>query len=165
MEKRVLGRTGHQSTVVAFGTAALGRDTVTQDVADTAVELVLKHGVNHIDIAPSYGHAMERMAPWMPEIRSQVFLGAKTTERTKAEAWQNIRSCMSRLGVDSFDLFQLHSVGIWRPWTRSPAPAVRWRRCLSCGIRVLPAGSVSPGTGRRRRESTWRLFDVSTSTP
>ena len=109
MEQRVLGRTGHQSSVVAFGTAAVGR--VSQDVADQAVELVLKHGVNHIDIAPSYGQAMERVAPWMPEIRGKVFLGAKTRERTKGEAWRDIESCMSRLGVDSFDLFQLHSVG------------------------------------------------------
>ena len=109
MEKRMLGRTGHHSTVVAFGTAALGR--VTQDVADIAVEQILEHGVNHIDIAPTYGQAMERMAPWMPKIRDQVFLGAKTRERTKEHAWENIRSCMSRLGVESFELFQLHAVG------------------------------------------------------
>ncbi len=109
MEKRLLGRTGHHSTVVTFGTAALGR--VTQDVADVAVEHILEHGVNHIDIAPTYGQAMERMAPWMPKIRDQVFLGAKTRERTKEQAWENIRSSMSRLGVESFELFQLHSVG------------------------------------------------------
>ncbi len=109
MEKRTLGRTGHHSTVVTFGTAALGR--VTQDVADVAVELILEHGVNHIDIAPTYGQAMERMAPWMPKIRDEVFLGAKTRERAKEQAWENIRSAMSRLGVESFELFQLHSVG------------------------------------------------------
>ena len=108
MEKRVLGRTGHQSTIVTFGTAGIGR--VTQDVADQAVEVCLKHGVNHIDIAPSYGEAMERMKPWMLKLRSKVFLGAKTTKRSKKEAWEDIRSCMSRLGVDSFDLFQLHAV-------------------------------------------------------
>ena len=109
MEKRLLGRTGHNSTVVTFGSAALAR--VTQDVADVAVELILDHGVNHIDIAPTYGQAMERMAPWMPKIRDQVFLGVKTRERTKEQAWENIRSSMTRLGVESFELFQLHSVG------------------------------------------------------
>ena len=109
MEKRLLGRTGHRSTVVAFGTAALGR--VSQEVADVAVQRILDAGVNHIDIAPTYGEAMERLAPRMTEIRDRVFLGAKTRERTKEQAWENIRSCMSRLGVQSFDLFQLHSVG------------------------------------------------------
>ena len=109
MEKRRLGRTGHESTVVTFGTAGIGR--VSQEVADKAVEQILEHGVNHIDIAPTYGEAMERMAPWMPKIRDSVFLGAKTRERTRKAAWQNIESCMRRLAVDSFDLFQLHSVG------------------------------------------------------
>ena len=109
MEKRRLGRTGHESTVVTFGTAGIGR--VSQPVADTAVEQFLAHGVNHIDIAPSYGEAMERLSPWMPKIRNTVFLGAKTRERSRKGAWENIESCMQRLGVESFDLFQLHSVG------------------------------------------------------
>jgi aryl-alcohol dehydrogenase-like predicted oxidoreductase len=104
----MLGRTGHESTVVCFGTAGVGR--VEQDVADKAVERILEHGVNHIDIAPSYGEAMERMNPWMPRIRDQMFLGAKTGKRTKAEAWDDINDCIRRLGVDSFDLFQLHGV-------------------------------------------------------
>ena len=109
MEKRRLGRTGHESTVVTFGTAGIGR--VSQETADEAVRQILEHGVNHIDIAPSYGEAMERMAPWMPKIRDKMFLGAKTRERTRKSAWQNIESCMQRLGVEEFDLFQLHSVG------------------------------------------------------
>lgn len=108
MEKRTLGRTGHESTVVTFGGVMVGR--IEQKEADKVVELALEHGVNHIDIAPSYGEAMERMAPWMPKIREKVFLGAKTNKRTKDEAWEDIRSSMNRLGVDSFDLFQLHSV-------------------------------------------------------
>lgn len=108
MEKRTLGRTGHESTVVCFGTAGVGR--VPQDVADVAVERILEHGVNHIDIAPTYGEAMERMKPWMPRIRDQMFLGAKTDKRTRREAWDSINDCKQRLGVDSFDLFQLHGV-------------------------------------------------------
>lgn len=108
MENRTLGRTGHESSVVTFGTAGIGR--VTQDVADKAIQLILDHGVNHIDIAPSYGEAMERMAPWMPDIRNQVFLGSKTRFRTRDEAWADIESIMKRLNVESFDLFQLHSV-------------------------------------------------------
>ena len=108
MEKRALGRTCHESSVVTFGTAGIGG--VTQDVADKAIQLILDHGVNHIDIAPSYGEAMERMAPWMPDIRNQVFLGSKTQFRTRDEAWADIESIMKRLNVESFDLFQLHAV-------------------------------------------------------
>jgi len=108
MEQREFGRTGHRSTVVTFGTAGLGR--VEQAVADKAVQAVLDHGVNHFDIAPSYGEAMERLAPWMSEIRDRIFLGTKTTARTKDAAWDEVRSIQRRLGIDSFDLFQLHAV-------------------------------------------------------
>ncbi len=108
MEKRTLGRTGHQSTVVTFGTAGIGK--VSQELADKAIELALQHSVNHVDIAPSYGQAMERMAPWMPKLRDKMFLGTKTQERTKTGAWEDVRSIGRRLGVDHFDLFQLHAV-------------------------------------------------------
>ncbi len=108
MEKRTLGRTGHESTVVTFGAFVVGY--VNQDEADRAIQLALDHGVNHIDIAPSYGQSMERMAPWMPEIRDSVFLGSKTRFRTRDDAWRDIESIMQRMKVETFDLFQLHSV-------------------------------------------------------
>ena len=108
MEKRALGRIGYESTVVTFGAFSVGY--VTQDEADEAIRLVLDHGVNHIDIAPSYGESMERMAPWMPEIRDRVFLGSKTRFRSRDEAWRDVESIMKRMNVEDFDLFQLHSV-------------------------------------------------------
>ena len=108
MEKRTLGRTGHESAVVTFGAYVVGY--LAQDEADEAIRLALDHGVNHVDIAPSYGQAMERMAPWMPEIRDKVFLGAKTRFRDRDEAWRDVESILKRLNVETFDLFQLHSV-------------------------------------------------------
>ncbi len=109
MEKRRLGRTGHMSTVVTFGAAGIGR--VEQDVADRAVQVSLDHGVNHFDVAPSYGDAELRLRPWMPRIRNQIFLGCKTTQRTKEAAKAELHRSLERLGVDRFDLYQLHSVG------------------------------------------------------
>lgn len=120
MQKRTLGRTGHQSTVATFGAFSVGY--VDQDEADRAIQLVLDHGVNHIDIAPSYGHAMERVAPWMPDIRDDVFLGAKTTGRTRDDAWRDVEQMMKRLNVENFDLFQLHSVGNISELDKATAP-------------------------------------------
>ena len=57
------GRTGHDSTRVLFGAAALG--DVTQEQADQTMELVLSYGINHIDTARSYGDAELRLGPWM----------------------------------------------------------------------------------------------------
>jgi predicted aldo/keto reductase-like oxidoreductase len=108
METRRFGRTGHLSTVAIFGAVSLGR--ISQDLADVAVQQVIDAGVNHIDIAPSYGEAELRLGPWMPKIRDQFFLGCKTTERTKEGATAEMRQSLERLQVDRFDLYQFHAV-------------------------------------------------------
>ncbi len=121
MEKRTLGRTGHESTVVSFGTYAVGY--VDQDAADQVIQLVLDAEVNHFDIAPTYGHAMERVAPWMPEIRKRkIFIGAKTAVRGRDGAWRDVESIMERMNVEDFDLFQLHSVGNMEQLELATAP-------------------------------------------
>lgn len=109
MEKRRLGRTGHLSTVVTFGAAALGR--VSPAETDKAMELALAHGVNHLDVAPSYGEAELRLGPWLAKHRHDFFLGCKTLERGKEGARAELHRSLERLRVDSFDLYQIHAVG------------------------------------------------------
>jgi len=108
VKTRRLGRTGHKSSMMIMGTAAFGR--VEQAEADAAIELALAHGVNHIDVAPSYGDAELRVGPWMPRIREQIFLGSKTTTRTKQEAWAEMQNTLTRLQVKAVDLYQFHAV-------------------------------------------------------
>lgn len=108
MEKRKLGRTGHKSTIVTFGSYSIGK--LAQPDADRVIQTCLDYGINHMDIAPTYANAMERIAPWMPKIREKMFLGSKTSMRTRDDAWRNVENIMERMNVNSFDLFQLHSV-------------------------------------------------------
>ena len=150
MEKRVLGRTGHESTAVTFGAFSVGY--VGQDEADEAIRLVLDHGVNHIDIAPSYGESMERMAPWMPEIRDSVFLGSKTRFRTRDEAWRDVESIMKRMNVEDFDLFQLHSVVNLEELDKATGQG---RRAGDTG-RDEGAGIDRSGWGSRDTDRTYR---------
>jgi aryl-alcohol dehydrogenase-like predicted oxidoreductase len=100
------GATGHDSSRVIFGAAALGE--VTQREADEALPLLLEHGVNHIDTAASYGDAELRLAPWLREHRQAFFLATKTGERAYAAAREEIRRSLERMGVDQVDLIQLH---------------------------------------------------------
>jgi aryl-alcohol dehydrogenase-like predicted oxidoreductase len=108
MEKRRLGRTGHMSTVITFGCAALGN--VSQDEADDSIKLALSHGVNHFDVAPTYREAELRLCPWMKEHRDDIFLACKTGKRTKKEAAEELNRSLKRLGVDYFDLYQFHGL-------------------------------------------------------
>ncbi|MBE1443361.1 aldo/keto reductase [Paenibacillus sp. OAS669] len=109
MLTRQVGRLGHQSSVVMFGAASLGN--VTQDEADESISFALQHGINHFDIAASYGDAELRMGPWIPKIRSDIFLATKTGERTKEQAKAQIYRSLERLQTDHLDLLQLHAVG------------------------------------------------------
>ena len=108
MEKRKFGRTNHMSTVAMFGGAAFGK--ISQADADAVMEMVIEAGVNHIDIAPSYGEAELRVGPWMKRERDRFFLGCKTTERSKDGAWKELQASLARLQTDSFDLYQCHAV-------------------------------------------------------
>lgn len=108
MIKRKFGRTGHLSTVAIFGTAALYDGT--PEMTDKAMEYILNHQVNHIDIAPGYGKAEELMGPWIEKTRHQFFLGCKTQLRTKKEAAAELRLSLEKLRTDKFDLHQLHAV-------------------------------------------------------
>ncbi len=110
MEKRKFGRTNHMSTVAIFGAAALMHDDSNQADADLAVETFLEYGVNHIDVAPSYGNAERLIGPWVKRLRNDIFLGCKTTERTKQGALAEMHASLERLQTDHFDLYQSHSV-------------------------------------------------------
>jgi predicted aldo/keto reductase-like oxidoreductase len=96
------------STLAVFGAVALGR--LEQPLADQVVQKMIDAGINHIDIAPSYGEAELRLGPWMPQIRKNFFLGCKSTERTKEGLIKEFHESLGRLRVDQFDLYQLHAV-------------------------------------------------------
>src|SRR4030095_3648998 len=102
------GRTGHESTRILFGAAAIGN--VSQEEADQTMELIREHGINHIDTAASYGDAELRRGPWMETHRDEFFLATKTGERTRAEAYAEIGRSLERLRTDRLDLIQLHNL-------------------------------------------------------
>jgi aryl-alcohol dehydrogenase-like predicted oxidoreductase len=108
METRRFGRTGHMSTVAIFGAAAFWE--ISQADADKVMEQIIAAGINHIDVAPSYGQAEIRVGPWMPRERGRFFLGCKTQERTREGAWNELQESLKRLQTDHFDLYQLHAV-------------------------------------------------------
>jgi len=120
IERRPFGRTGHPSTVTLFGAAALAR--ASQDEADRALEVLLRHGVNHIDTAARYGDSELRIGPWMARHRRDFFLATKTGNRTAREAREDLHRSLDRLRVDHVDLIQLHSLGHPDDWDQALGP-------------------------------------------
>jgi aryl-alcohol dehydrogenase-like predicted oxidoreductase len=137
MERRRLGRTGHDSSVLIYGAAALAE--VDQDTADASLDEALAAGVNHFDVARDYGEAEVRMAPWLREHRGEIFLATKTGQRDAEAAWRGIHESLERLGVDSVDLLQLHAVGDLEELDRATAPD----GALKAAVRAQEEGLVT----------------------
>jgi aryl-alcohol dehydrogenase-like predicted oxidoreductase len=120
IETAQFGNTGHASTRVLFGAAALG--AMRQERADTVLETLLEFGINHIDCAASYGEAELRLAPWLQRHRERFFLATKTGDRSGDEARRSLERSLERMQVDQIDLIQLHNLVDEEGWQTAFAP-------------------------------------------
>ncbi len=116
----LFGRSGHLSTRTIFGGAALSH--VTQQEADQALELLLRYGVNHLDVAASYGDAELRIAPWLAQQRERFFVATKTGQRTAAKAREELERSLERMGIAAVDLWQLHNLADPIEWDVALSP-------------------------------------------
>ncbi|MEP1123042.1 MAG: aldo/keto reductase [Ilumatobacter sp.] len=114
------GRTGHDSTRVIFGAAALGG--MSQERADATMANVVEWGIDHIDTAASYGASEDRLRPFLAEHRASVFLATKTGERTGAAARAELEKSLERMDVDHVDLIQLHNLVDPDEWDTAFSP-------------------------------------------
>jgi aryl-alcohol dehydrogenase-like predicted oxidoreductase len=151
VQQRRLGRLGHQSSVLIYGAAALGE--VDQDTADASVQLALDAGINHFDVAASYGDAELRLGPWMPRIRDRIFLATKTGLRDRDAAWAQINASLERLQTDHLDLIQVHAVGdaeeldlVTRPGGSLEAVVRAREEGLAGAVGITGHGDQAPAT-------------------
>jgi aryl-alcohol dehydrogenase-like predicted oxidoreductase len=121
MPRAPFGATGHDSSRVIFGAAALG--SVARRDSERALEVLLEHGVNHIDVAASYGDAELRVASWLKRHPGTFFLATKTGQRTYRAARDEIHRSLDRLGVDRLDSIQLHNL----------VDVIEWETALGAG--------------------------------
>ncbi|MFH0896828.1 MAG: aldo/keto reductase [Candidatus Bathyarchaeota archaeon] len=109
MEKRVLGRTGHKSTLITLG-GAIFIHPISHEEEENYINFVLDHGINRVDVAPTYGDAEVRLGRWIKEYRKNLFLGCKTGKRTRKETTDQLHQSLKNLQTDYFDLYQLHGL-------------------------------------------------------
>lgn len=136
-----------------FAAAAL--EECHQETADRTLELLLRHGVNHIDTEPRYGDSELGVGRWMERHRDRSFLVSKTDRRDRRGAMEQLLRSLERRRTDRLDLWQLHALTHPDEWERTRP---RWGdrgdgRGARAGPRPLP---------RRDRP---RLADRSTAPP
>ena len=118
--KQAFGRTGHLSSRILLGAAAFSESN--QAEADAAIELAMSYGVNHVDVAASYGEAELRVGSWIARHGRPFFLATKTGERTAEKAREEIHRSLERLQVDHVDLLQLHNLVDPLEWETALGP-------------------------------------------
>jgi aryl-alcohol dehydrogenase-like predicted oxidoreductase len=134
--KAPFGSTGHESTRTIFGAAALAN--VSHAEAEQTLELLLEHGVNHIDTASSYGDSELHIAPWLKRHPRAFFVATKIDRRDYGGAREEFRRSLERLGVDRVDLLQLHSLADPIEWET----ALREGGALEAAVEAREEGLV-----------------------
>jgi len=118
--KQAFGRTGHQSTRIIFGAAALW--DLDPAVSEQTLKVLLKYGINHIDTAASYKDAELNVGLWMPEHRQDFFLATKSEKRTREGAWEELHKSLERLQTNVIDLWQMHYLVDPAEWETAMGP-------------------------------------------
>jgi aryl-alcohol dehydrogenase-like predicted oxidoreductase len=108
VERRRLGRTGHESSVAVLGGAACW--AATEDEAGQWLQLALDHGVNHLDIAPQYGAAESVVGPHLAAHREELFIAGKTLRANPDGVTDQFDTTRRLLNADVLDLYQAHAV-------------------------------------------------------
>jgi aryl-alcohol dehydrogenase-like predicted oxidoreductase len=114
------GRLAHQSTRTIFGAASLS--SVSQDDANRTLDVLVRYGVNHIDVAASYGDAELRIAPWLKRYPDHFFVATKTGQRTAQGAREELHRSLDRMGIDHIDLWQFHNLADPIDWDIALSP-------------------------------------------
>ena len=123
IQTRPFGITGHDSTLTLFGGAAF-KPTSTEADAERVLELLFRHGVNHIDTAHGYGggNSETLIGGWMERHRDRFFLATKTGERNAEGARAQVELSRRRLRTDTIDLIQMHGLTEEGDWATAFGP-------------------------------------------
>src|SRR4051794_12392681 len=128
MERRSLGRTGHEVTILGFGSMELrgeprGR-VIPEETAERLLNTVLDSGVNLIDTSIDYGRAEGLIGKFIAHRRDEYFLASKcgcpvgepeggtlgSIPHTYDEISirTGVEQSLRRLRTDRLDLLQVH---------------------------------------------------------
>jgi len=120
MQKRRLGRTGIDVSIVSFGAIKLPQVDV--DTAGRALNRALDLGINFIDTARGYGDSEEKIGKSVGHRRKEFYLATKTAARDAKGVASQLETSLQELRTDCIDVYFLHSVSDRPTWNAVTAP-------------------------------------------
>jgi len=115
MEKRLLGKTGMNASVLGYGASEIGYRGVPADVVERMLNGALDAGLNVIDTAECYIDSEEKIGNAVAGRRNEYFLFTKCGHDKDGDHWNpakmaaTIDRSLKRLKTDHVDLLQLHT--------------------------------------------------------
>ena len=117
MQKRRLGRTDLEVSVMGFGVAFVYHEcnapmtgTVPWEESTAVLRRAFELGINYFDTSRHYTDCEQRIGVALGAVRDQCILATKTIARTKKETAACVNESLQRLKTDKVDLYQLHGV-------------------------------------------------------
>jgi aryl-alcohol dehydrogenase-like predicted oxidoreductase len=117
MEKRQLGKTDMQVSVLGFGGAEIGFEGATEETVARLLKGALDAGLNIIDTGECYGDSEELIGKTVADRRADYYLftkcghprGVGSEDWSPASLLESIERSLRRLRTDRLDLIQLHT--------------------------------------------------------
>jgi aryl-alcohol dehydrogenase-like predicted oxidoreductase len=143
MERRTLGKTGMNVSVLGFGGAEIGFDHASVENVERMLGSAIDEGLNVVDTASAYLESEELLGRALERRRNDIFLFTKcgATDGFARSDWSTegilgqIERSLRLLRTDHVDLIQLHS----------------------CSAEILQKGDALEGI-KRAREKGWARF-------
>ena len=120
MQKRVLGRTNLEVSIIGMGGIPIRRPS--EDDAVAVLRHAMDSGINYFDTARGYVRSEERLAKAIAGRREQCVIASKAGDRTKEALLSSIEESLKTLGTDYIDVYKYHGVSQTAQLDRLLAP-------------------------------------------
>ena len=108
MQKRRLGRTNLQVSIVGFGGTWISE--IDKSTAVGVIRRAFESGINYFDTARWDGDSEEKIGCALKDVHDQCIIATKTGSRTKKESLEDLRNSLRLLQIDHVDIIQLHGI-------------------------------------------------------
>ncbi|MGD2066680.1 MAG: aldo/keto reductase [Candidatus Bathyarchaeota archaeon] len=127
MQKRKLGRTGLDVSVIGFGGTWISELKLPEAVK--VVQRAFELGINYFDTAKLDGDSEEKLGASLKDVRDKCILATKTASRTKSESLTDFKSSLNRMKTDRLDLIQLHGIDDLKTLRKATGPGGSLEMC------------------------------------
>jgi len=119
--QRAFGSTGVTVPLVGYGTAPLGKSSVSREHAVSCLNHAIDSGITYLDTSPDYG-SEPHVGEVMKTRRDEVFLATKINNRSAEGVLEELHESLKKLQTDHVDLIQVHAVNAWADLEQALAP-------------------------------------------